>query len=544
MRRLAVLAAAVVVLAGAAPAFAEPPSATRVDYRSPVDAPIADPFRPPPDDYSAGNRGVDYATEPGTSVGSAGDGEVVFSGRVGGTLHVVVLHADGIRTSYSFLRSTSVHRGDKVHQGQEVGTAAERFHFGARAGDAYLDPTLLFSDGLPNVFLVPDGELHSASVAHERAGLLDSLRGLADRAVGIPAEAVEWARDTASEEATERFDELRGAVHYMWEVEPGVHIARIGKAGLAWWNQRHDCTPASTPAPRHTERHLAVLVGGLGSSSSNAAIDDVDTGALGFAPDDVMRFSYNGGTTQENPYDPNDSTADIRQSARRLRELLQRVAAENPGVPIDILAHSQGGLVSRAALGDEIDPGALALQSISSLVTLGTPHQGADLATAAKMISQSEGGQVLINGISAAGAPVRGKSVGQLAETSEFVRRINRRPLPASTRATSIGGRGDLVVPGERTHLDGAKNIIVSAPGVFDEHSQLPGSEAATREIALGEAGLPPTCQTLADMVIDTVAADTIGWAEDTAATDLWLGTRPFTLPVIPPPAIHEGKKP
>ncbi|MBV8386955.1 MAG: M23 family metallopeptidase, partial [Acidimicrobiia bacterium] len=42
---------------------------------------------------------MDYATAPGTEVRAAADGEVVFAGQVGGTLHVVVLHGDGIRTS-------------------------------------------------------------------------------------------------------------------------------------------------------------------------------------------------------------------------------------------------------------------------------------------------------------------------------------------------------------------------------------------------------------------------------------------------------------
>ncbi|MDQ6911113.1 MAG: alpha/beta hydrolase, partial [Actinomycetota bacterium] len=396
---------------------------------------------------------------------------------------------------------------------------------------AYIDPVLLFSDAAPNVFLVPDEELRPATVTRERAGLLDSLRGLADQTVAIPAGAVQWARDTVSKEAAERFDELRGAAHLAWQLQPSTHIARIGKAGFDWWKQRQDCTAASTPPPPRTERHVAVLVGGLGSSSTNAAVDRVDTGALGYAPDDVMRFSYNGGTTKERPYDAAATTADIRQSARRLRELLERVAAQNPGVPIDILAHSQGGLVSRAALGDEIDLGAPALQSINSLVTLGTPHQGAELATAAKMVAKSAGGQLLIDGLSAAGAPVKGTSVEQLAETSQFLRRLNERPLPPGVHVTSIGGRGDLVVPAGRTHLAGAENVIVPVAGVFDEHSQLPGSGAARREIALGQAGLPPTCQSLPDMFLDTVTSDTIGWAEDMATTDLWLGTRPFTVP-------------
>jgi hypothetical protein len=110
-------------------------------------------------------------------------------------------------------------------------------------------------------------------------------------------------------------------------------------------------------------------------------------------------------------------------------------------------------------------------------------------------------------------------------------------------RVTSIGGRGDLVVPAGRTHLDGANNIIVGVPGVFDQHSQLPGSDAATREIALGQAGMKPTCQSLADMVTDTAVSDSIGWVEDTAATNAWLGARPFTVPPQLGWVIHEGER-
>ena len=126
-------------------------------YRPPVDAPVVDPFRPPESPFGAGNRGVDFATPPGTPVGAAAAGEVVFAGPVGGRLHVVVLHADGIRTSYSFLAAVTVRAGDRVVAGQEVGRSGPSLHFGARRGDVYIDPLTLFGP-LPTgrVHLVPD----------------------------------------------------------------------------------------------------------------------------------------------------------------------------------------------------------------------------------------------------------------------------------------------------------------------------------------------------------------------------------------------------
>src|SRR5437016_1006844 len=79
-----------------------------VSYVPPVDAPIVDQFRPPQTRYGPGNRGVDYGVEPGDDVRAAADGVVVFAGRIGPSFHVVVLHDDGIRTSYSFLADVTV----------------------------------------------------------------------------------------------------------------------------------------------------------------------------------------------------------------------------------------------------------------------------------------------------------------------------------------------------------------------------------------------------------------------------------------------------
>ena len=129
---------------------AEPPPAGAADlaprYRPPVAGAVIDPFRAPAHRYAAGNRGIDYATTPLGPVRAAADGAVIFAGPVAGTLHVTILHADGLRTSYSFLATAEVLRGRRVVAGEVIGTSAEVFHFGARnAGGEYLDPASLFA---------------------------------------------------------------------------------------------------------------------------------------------------------------------------------------------------------------------------------------------------------------------------------------------------------------------------------------------------------------------------------------------------------------
>src|SRR3546814_629456 len=122
------------------------------------------------------------------------------------------------------------------------------------------------------------------------------------------------------------------------------------------------CSQPGAAAPPPPERRVALLVAGLGSTSENGAIDDVDAEGLGYDAPDVLRFSYEGGRTPDPTdgwtaiepaaYDAADSQIDLRTSGARLADLIEEVAELSPGTPIDLYAHSQGGLVTRLALGE------------------------------------------------------------------------------------------------------------------------------------------------------------------------------------------------
>ncbi|MEO9224425.1 MAG: M23 family metallopeptidase [Acidimicrobiales bacterium] len=116
---------------------------------------VTDRFRPPASRYGAGNRGIEYATAPGSPVVAAGDGIVTFAGPVAGSLDVTVLHADGIRTSYVGLATTSVKLGQALHGGEQLGTTGDRIHIGARRGNDYVDPASLWGDDQRGAVLVP-----------------------------------------------------------------------------------------------------------------------------------------------------------------------------------------------------------------------------------------------------------------------------------------------------------------------------------------------------------------------------------------------------
>jgi hypothetical protein len=275
-----VLLVVLAVLAVTVPAVADG------GYAPPVGGPVVDHFRLPLTRFGAGNRGIDYATVPGQPVRAAAPGEVVFAGRVGLTRHVVVLHADGLRTSYSFLEEVDVRRGDHVDAGTTVGRAGPSLHFGVRDGqDRYLDPEVLLRGDPLDVHLVPLRSQAPASEAAERRSLVASLVGLAGGGVHAAATGVAWARDAAVDVAVASLDQLQALLvstlvdTYGLPVLTAVELVR----GIELFREgQRDCTPGgSPPGPPTGGRHLAVLVAGFGSSSGQSAVLDIDTAALG-----------------------------------------------------------------------------------------------------------------------------------------------------------------------------------------------------------------------------------------------------------------------
>jgi murein DD-endopeptidase MepM/ murein hydrolase activator NlpD len=174
LRRFA-LALAFFVFVGA-PAYADR------GWTRPVNGPVARSFDPPQTRYGPGHLGVDLRAAPGTPVHAAGDGTVTFAGDVAHTLHVVVTHDNGWRTSYSFLRSIAVHEHQPVHAGQILGTTGGTgeqheggvLHFGLRVKGAYVDPLLLFRvpDLTTLVHLAP---LDAPAPPDEPSGLISGL---------------------------------------------------------------------------------------------------------------------------------------------------------------------------------------------------------------------------------------------------------------------------------------------------------------------------------------------------------------------------------
>lgn len=155
---LAALAAISPVTSGlplAAPSTAVP--AARWQWPLEPDPAVVRSFHAPPTPWSAGHRGVDLAAAPGTPVRAAGAGRVTFSGLVAGRGVVVVMHPDGLRTSYEPVdhraaAGTVVQAGDVLGRLAGAGghcAPAACLHWGLRRGEVYLDPLALVGRAPP-----------------------------------------------------------------------------------------------------------------------------------------------------------------------------------------------------------------------------------------------------------------------------------------------------------------------------------------------------------------------------------------------------------
>jgi murein DD-endopeptidase MepM/ murein hydrolase activator NlpD len=146
-------------------AFGPPANAASIQpWSRPLEGPVVRGYEPAPRPFGPRHLGLDFAAPPGTPVRSAGDGVVVFAGRVGRSWSVAVEHPGGRRTTYAYLRRVVVTRGTAVRRGVVLGESggvgpahgAGVVHFGYRAGGLAADPAPLFAPPAPRISLVPE----------------------------------------------------------------------------------------------------------------------------------------------------------------------------------------------------------------------------------------------------------------------------------------------------------------------------------------------------------------------------------------------------
>jgi Peptidase family M23/Palmitoyl protein thioesterase len=443
-----VLAAALGALSFTGAALAAPPGPPtaapdpgRPWLIPPVDGVVAGRFHAPDGPYGAGHRGIDYAVPPGTPVRAAGDGRVSFAGFVPGGNAVTIEHSSGMATTYSLLSNLDVSEGDLVAQGHWIGSS-HTAHRGSNGG-------LHFGVVVEGTYVDPEDHLGPLDVA----GAIRLTRLPEDEA----APAVGTMRPTPF--AMIRYSDER-------DLGPGCRTV----------------DPRSEPAAPPNE-NVAVVIAGIASKTLGGA-SSLAFGVpsrLGYVPERVYRFSYEGvdGPRHHEPYERTDTYRGMEESAGRLASLMLRIARDHPGAAVDIVAHSQGGIVARTYLERAARAWQRGLPQVEHLVTFATPHHGTEAAALGSRLSSSPFGLALTKGaswLSDRGLPIPdpdSPALGDLGTYSPLIEDLARQDVLFGTRVLSLTTARDLMVPAHRAVYRRDRFAVVDSDVVLSAHSAI-----------------------------------------------------------------------
>lgn len=425
------LAIALVLVSFVPAASAQEPS---LWLMPPVDGPIVGRFEPPVRKWGSGHRGIDYAVPAGTAVRAAGAGPVTFAGSVAGTLAVTIDHGP-FQTTYTSLASIDVSEGEFVDAGHWIGTSGTAhgvagLHLGVKEGDAYLDPALFLgpADASAAIHLVPVVD--------------DGMEGVPDPLHPFPLSAGDHRDDC------------------------------VGR----------DEAAAAGGAPND---NVVVVINGLGSYSEHTDLYRHAVDLLRYPEERAYVFSYDGieGPRLHDPYEPDATFGDLGAAASKLETMLRAVAQDHPGADVDLVAHSQGGLVARIFLERLAASWTPELPRVEHLVTLATPHTGAPAAD----VAQRMRGTALGAGLMAVLSHLSRKThlpdpnaevIAQLSPSSDLVGLLAEEDVAFGTRVLSLAVPDDLAVPAHRARLAHEANLTLPPAGGF-AHSRIVESERA-----------------------------------------------------------------
>jgi hypothetical protein len=456
----------------------------------------------------------------------------------------------------------SVARGAIVGTTGGTGEAHDgtALHFGLRVGDRYVDPMQLFRpvDLTKLVHLVPsdDPDEHPWTPGAESTELRTSLRlplpagALASLAAvddgggcgddvplvgGIISDAcavADWIGDRANEalDAGLRYlqavtgisDEfvrrLRGPLRATADLlrqlpdalarslartPPGQFVLDVVEMGRRFVDTvTADCDD-SAPAADGTggSGHRVMVVAGIDSSGGawDSPTVGIDVKALGYYRNEgeIRYFSY---TADGGAYTKADTLGDLDLAAQHLLAQLRAMQREQPGREVDLVGHSQGGVVIDIFLSKYYDPADPSLPPLGNVITLSSPHEGAPLSTAAGQARSKTSGRIILDDLVGDGfglvPPAGSKAVGQLTEGSPTIKSLFPHGLPEHVNYTTIGADTDYVVPATNISVPGATETVIAGGDLdlLNEHSAIVSDSDALRAVRSALEGRAPPC--------------------------------------------------
>ena len=355
-------------------------------------------------------------------------------------------------------------------------------------------------DGIPLLGAAIDAVCDVGGWLGDRAGeALDAGLRYLHRVTALAADALGSLRTAMHGLLAEMRAASEAAASALARTPFGRELLDLVAIGRRFWDAvSADCADDDPPADgTGGSGHRVMVVAGI--NSSGAAWDrgptvDLDVAKLGYRADEgeVRYFSY---AADGAPYTRRDTYGPIEVAAARLGDQLRAMQREQPGREVDLLGHSQGGIVIDYFLTHLYRPGDPTLPPLGTVVTLSSPHTGAPLATAGARIRANPAGRAALDQVDATTSlPATGSpAVRELAEGSTLVRHLFDHGLPEHFDYTTIGATEDLVVPATQIHVPGAHETVVAGHG-FGQHHEIVEDPDALRAVRAALEGRPLPC--------------------------------------------------
>ena len=346
-----------------------------------------------------GTGGSSTPPSPGDAVRASAPGTVVFAGPVAGSLHVTIRHADGVRTSYSFLagrghdggghggrRRPDRHRGRAAALRRPGGRCLLRpgrpVHGRGRGRAPAVRGAARRRPPTPRPGRCSAGPPRAGGVACRSATSGRRGGGCGPRRRRAPrlSRVVRARRRRRPRPRAVRASDLVDRLLFPGPCSPGPAAVpargRRAAGGDHRGGPRVDQRARRHRRPAHVRPRLRRRAGG---------------------PVQLRRRPHAG--LRPGPRRPRRPRLLARATPRgtsrcrrrRLADLVEQVAAADPEAQVDVYAHSLGGLVMPARAGRARARVAFDLGRLGLVATFGSPHRGADLATAVAAAADARG---------------------------------------------------------------------------------------------------------------------------------------------------------
>lgn len=333
-----------------------------------------------------------------------------------------------------------------------------------------------------------------------------------------------------------------------------IGCSRKGGAPPPKLPSKEDLARGVKPPPPPND-NIVVAVAGIGSSTketgstitANATIYQMDFRTLGYSEDQVYYFSYKGLDDRGGggpyglhaPYSKEDTYKEIERAAEELAKQINEIRLRHPDKKVDLVAHSQGGLVAQYYVARIYDRGRDSNIELDHLITIASPHGGADAAAVHDRLSDNDTGTQVIRALDWVSShvgipPPSASSARQMAEDSEFISKLSEAWDPSKVKTTTVAATWDVVVTASHTRLRGAANYTADMPGgsliLLGHHGDVVAANS-TREIVYNAlADTPSQCTALRNAIADYGTGRLISEIEGTLIDGLDLLTEGATL--------------